>query len=227
MSDDDIAAGTDRGGGGDGAGVDAGAALPSASRVEAFSDGVLAIAITLLILEVKVPEVESPSGLARALADTWPSYVTYLVTFGVIGIMWVNHHALFERIKVVNRTLMFLNLLLLMTISFLPFPTALLARYLRVGGQDASVAAAVYSLNALCIALAFSAMWRYLSRTPAVLADGFTTEMARTALKRAGIGPVIYAATIVIAFINPYLCLACHAGVALFFVLPGRHTGGR
>lgn len=197
------------------------------SRLEAFSDGVLAIAITLLILEVKVPILEAPGGLAHALAEQWPSYATYALTFAVIGIMWVNHHALFERIGATTRSLMYLNLLLLGAIAFLPFPTALLSHYLLHGGEDARVAAAAYSVNALIIALSFSALWAYLARTPAVLAPGFTTDMARAALARAGMGPAVYAVTIVLAFINPIACLIGHALVALYFVLPGRHTGGR
>jgi len=188
---------------------------------------VLAIAITLLILEVKVPILDAPGGLAHALGEQWPSYATYALTFAVIGIMWVNHHAMFERIAGTTRSLMYLNLLLLAAIAFLPFPTALLSHYLLHGGDDARVAAAVYSVNAVVIALSFSALWVYLSRTPAILAPGFTPDMARTALKGAAIGPVIYITTIAIAFVSPVACLIGHALVALFFVLPGRHTGGR
>src|SRR4051795_10160430 len=107
------------------------AALSSGrGRLEAFSDGVMAIAITLLILDVKVPLAEE-GRLAHDLAHQWPSYAAYVVTFLVIGIIWVNHHVLFERAAAVTRPIFYLNIFLLMGVAFLPFPTALLAEYLR------------------------------------------------------------------------------------------------
>src|SRR5436309_13539589 len=95
------------------------------NRVEAFSDGVLAMAITLLILEISVPDVKGDD-LLDALGHQWPSYVAYVVSFLTIGIMWVNHHALFDHIRIVDRGLLFVNLFLLLAIAFVPFPTALL-----------------------------------------------------------------------------------------------------
>ncbi len=106
------------------------------TRLEAFSDGVFAIAITLLILEIKVPAGPETQdhGLWRALLERWPSYVGYVISFATIGIMWVNHHALFKYIRRVDRALLLANLLLLMTISFLPYPTAVLAEHLSDAG---------------------------------------------------------------------------------------------
>src|SRR5690348_10458158 len=110
-------------------GMDIGGVL-GRGRLEAFSDGVMAIAITLLILDVRATDV--PDGeLASVLVSTWPSYAAYALTFVVIGIMWVNHHYLFEQVGMVTRPLLFLNVFMLMAISFLPFPTSLLAEYLR------------------------------------------------------------------------------------------------
>ena len=105
----------------------------STTRLEAFSDGIFAIAITLLVLEIKVPtaaEVEAGHGLWPALAERWPSYVGFLISFFIIGIMWVNHHGLFEYVRRVDRRFMLANLLLLTAVSFLPFPTAILAEHL-------------------------------------------------------------------------------------------------
>src|SRR4051794_19079406 len=98
-------------------------------RVEAFSDGVFAIAITLLVLDVRVPEDLEHGGLWRALGHIWPSYAGYAVSFFAIGIMWVNHHDLFSTVARVDRRLLFLNLAILGLIGFLPFPTAILARF--------------------------------------------------------------------------------------------------
>src|SRR5215470_9469621 len=96
----------------------------SAGRLEAFSDGVLSIAATLLVLELHVPE--SGDNLGAALLAQWPSYAAYVVSFITIGIIWVNHHQLFALVRRVDRTLLFLNLALLMVVSVLPFPTAIL-----------------------------------------------------------------------------------------------------
>src|SRR5258706_2511001 len=107
------------------------------ARLEPFSDGVFSIAITLLILEIKVPstaEIAGSGGLWTALAGRWPSYVGYLLSFLIIGIMWANHHALFAYIRRVDRRFIFANLLLLLTLGFLPFPTALLAEHLAEAG---------------------------------------------------------------------------------------------
>ncbi|MGZ4757952.1 MAG: TMEM175 family protein, partial [Acidimicrobiales bacterium] len=165
--------------------------LPSvghtSSRLEAFSDGVLAIAITLLILQVGVPDAD-PGGLGSALAHQWPSYAAYALTFLVIGIMWVNHHELFDGIAVVTRTLMFLNLFLLLAIAFLPFPTALMAQYLREG-ENSHIATAVYGGTMALIGLGFVGLWFYLSRHPDLRVEGLDAEDARQSMVRALPGP--------------------------------------
>ncbi len=112
----------------------------SKARLEAFSDGVFAVAITLLALDLVV-DGPGAGSLAHQLGDKWPSYVAYVVSFFIVGITWVNHHSLFGAIAVVDRTLLFLNLLLLMFIVAIPFGTATLAAYLTEGGDDAHLAA--------------------------------------------------------------------------------------
>src|SRR5919204_3739632 len=137
--------------------------MNESGRVEAFSDGVFAIAITLLILEIKVPKTAEGDGLWQALGAQWPSYAAYVVSFLVIGIMWINHHQLFSYVAHVDRTLMFLNLLVLMVVAAVPWPTAVLAEYLRE--EDAShVAAAVYSLVMVVMAFTFQGLWWHLPR---------------------------------------------------------------
>src|SRR3954468_8377027 len=112
----------------------------SKARLEAFSDGVFAIAITLLVLEIKVPSPHGGHSLAHGLVELWPSYAGFAVSFITIGIIWVNHHAVFANVESVDRALLFRNLLLLLTVSFIPFPTAVMAEYLRAGnGQDVAV----------------------------------------------------------------------------------------
>jgi uncharacterized membrane protein len=187
------------------------------SRLEAFSDGVFAIAITLLIIEVRPPDA-APDELAVDLISLWPSYAAYAVSFVIIGIIWVNHHEIFEGIRAVDRPLLFLNLLLLLTVAFLPFPTALLGEYIR-DGDNAHIAAAVYGANMTLIGLAFIALWTYLARVPALLAPEVGTEGARRARRGAMVGPVAYALTIPLAFVSPIACLIVYATLALYFAI--------
>jgi uncharacterized membrane protein len=197
------------------------------TRLEAFSDGVFAIAITLLIIEVRVPDSHA-GDLARDLANQWPSYAAFVVSFAIIGIIWVNHHDIFERIVIVDRSLLFLNLLLLLTVAFLPFPTALLGDYIREG-DNAHIAAAVYGANMTLIGLAFIAMWTYLIRVPTLLTPEVGVEGARRARRAAMIGPVVYALTIPLAFVSPVACLLAYAALALYFAIAftvARQTGG-
>lgn len=185
-------------------------------RLEAFSDGVIAIAITLLVLDLGVPEA-GEGDLLRALGRQWPSYAAFIISFVVIGIMWVSHHSMFERIMGVDRQLLFLNLLLLMSIAFLPFPTSLLAAYIREGGQNAQVAAAIYSATMAVIGVAFLAMWVHLGREPKLLVEGITTEQLRSARRRALVGPIVYGATIGVAFVSPWACFAIYGLIAVYF----------
>jgi len=195
------------------------------SRLEAFSDGVFAIAATLLVIEVHVPDVGSPGSgsLAHALLDQWQSYAAYAVSFAVIGIMWVNHHATFDRVASVDRTLLFLNLLLLGFVAFIPFPTAVLATYLKTGVNAYSRTAAVfYSLVMLAVSVGFVLCWYYLGRHPDLLRADVEPHAARVAVRRALFGVVVYLVTIPIALINPYLALGAYAALALFFVFAER-----
>jgi uncharacterized membrane protein len=196
-------------------------ALPSSDRLEMFSDGVLAIAITLLIIEVHVPRA-GRQGLWHALAQEWPSYVAYLVSFLTIGIMWVNHHGMFERIAHIDRSLLFLNLGLLAGIAFLPFPTALLASYIR-DDDNASTAAVVYGLNMVVIGAFFTLMITYLRRHDWLLKPGVRPEGVRRAGRISAFGPVAYATVTVVAVFAPYVALALYGLIAVFFAV-GSHT---
>src|SRR4051794_34457357 len=133
-------------------------------RLEAFSDGVFAIAITLLVLEIKVPPAGGGHSLAHGLLKLWPSYAGFAVSFVTIGIIWVNHHAVIARVRSVDRKLLFRNLWLLLTVSFIPFPTAVMAEYLREGnGQD--VAVAFYAAWFCVMGLSFRRIWPNAART--------------------------------------------------------------
>src|SRR5262245_44621623 len=107
------------------------------NRLEAFSDGVFAIAITLLVIEIRPPELDGGESLAHALGQQWPAYLGYLLSFLVLGVMWLNHHRIFEPVRRVDGAVLVLNLNLLLWAALIPFPTAVVADFLRDGGADA------------------------------------------------------------------------------------------
>jgi uncharacterized membrane protein len=189
--------------------------LADTGRVEAFSDGVFAIAITLLVLELKVPDGDG--SLWHTLIHEWPRFVAYLSSFAVIGIMWVNHHSMFRAIVRTDRPLLFLNLLLLLWMSLLPFPTSLVSRYLGDGGSDASVAEAVYSANLTLAAIAFSLIWLRAVRGGRLIAAPLGAAAERSSLWRFSVGTFIYAATIGLAFLSAPLALGVQAALALYY----------
>jgi uncharacterized membrane protein len=186
------------------------------ARLEAFSDGVLAIAITLLVLDLHLTD-GSDKSIGRQLADQWPSYLAYLVSFVVIGIMWVNHHALFQHVAHVDRALMFLNLGLLLVIAVLPFPTSVAAEGLRRGGNDAKVALFTYSLAQVLIALAFSAIWVYIVRKPGIRQQPMSAVDQRASIRRFSAGLVAYLLLCGLAFVSPIATLIGHGLVAVYY----------
>jgi uncharacterized membrane protein len=190
------------------------------SRIEAFSDGVFAIAITLLVLEIHVPE-DPEEGLGQALLHMWPAYASYVVSFFVIGIIWVNHHAVFDHLKRADRPLLFLNLLLLMFVALLPWPTNLMATYMREGGSDEQVAAVVYSGTMAAMGAAFGALWSYASRNRRLLADSLSPEEVRRLTRRFVAGTPVYMLSILVALVSAPACLALNALLALYYALPG------
>lgn len=190
-------------------------------RVEAFSDAVFAIAITLLVLEINVPD--GPSGtLWHDLKDQWPSYAAYLVSFFVIGIIWINHHGIFEHITKVDYGVLYINLAVLASVAFLPFPTALLADHLR-SGADEQVAAAVYSGSMALMGLSSGILWIYISRHPSLHAPSLTQEVIDRTNRFAMIGGPAYLVAIAVAFVSPALTLVINAAVAVFYAYAGRH----
>jgi uncharacterized membrane protein len=185
-------------------------------RLEAFSDGVFAVAITLLIFNVQVPRV-ADAAVAGALLGQWPVYASYAVSFLTIGIIWVNHHGLFHRVRRIDRNLLFLNLMLLMVVAFLPFPTSLLAEYV-LGHEAASIAAAVYGITMLLLSLAFIATWGYVSFNRGFLATPVDPSSARAQLPWFGLGLLGYVLAIGLAFVSAPLSLALYAVVAIYYL---------
>ncbi len=193
-------------------------------RVEAFSDGVIAIAITLLVLEIKI----DPADFAdpwRALADEWPSYLAYVTSFLTIGGVWLAHHGLFTSIKAVDPVLMRLNILILMTVSFLPFPTGLMADALTASRSSERVAVIVYGTTAAVIELLMAAASRYTSSRPELRApDAPPPPVADR--NRGRIRAVLYAILLALGIlVFPKLAAFGYFGVAVYAVLSRRGEG--
>jgi uncharacterized membrane protein len=179
---------------------------------------VFAIAITLLVLEIAVPQVEG-SELAEALAHEWPSFFGFGLSFITIGIMWMNHHSLFRDIERTDHVLLVLNLLLLLGISFVPFSTAVLAEYLEEG-DGLMVAALLYACNFTFTALLFNALWLYASWGRRLI-DVHTSEARVNARTRRYLpGPVLYGAGILLAAISPWITIGLYTLAAALYLLP-------
>lgn len=189
-------------------------------RLETFADGVMAIAITLLVLEIGVPEVDEHGSLGSALLEQWPQYAAYAVSFLTIGIIWVNHHHLFSVIERTTHAFLMLNVVFLMTIAVLPWPTALIAEHLR---EEASrtTAAIVYGLTMTAIAVMFNAVWRYAAAGLRLLPpDVDRAELARVSRSYLS-GPVTYLAGTLLALWDAWWSLGLFALLAIYWLLPG------
>jgi uncharacterized membrane protein len=192
--------------------------LPT-GRVEALSDGIIAIAATLLVLELHVPDPGEDVG--ASLAHQLPSLAAYAVSFLTILIFWVNHHALFHAVARVDRTLLFLNGLLLLGISFVSFPTAALGRALEGGVHDRP-AAVLYALTLAVTAACFCALWLYLRSHPTLLTET-ARPRAAAALRRSLVGPALYLVAALVALVNAPTSLVLTAVVAGYFTMTPRH----
>jgi TMEM175 potassium channel family protein len=187
------------------------------NRLEAFSDGVFAVAITLLVLEIHVPTGDH---LWHELKDEWPSFAAFFVSFWVIGIIWVNHHGVFDHIKRADRPVLYLNLLVLLTVVFIPFATALIAEHLK-SGADEEVAALVYSGAFLALAIAFGVLWTYIARHRASLGVELSDAEVRRTTMVFLIGNPFYAVAVAFAFISPAAVLVINALLALYYLVVG------
>lgn len=193
-------------------------------RVEAFSDGVIAVAITLLVLDLRVPEFDAEVGLGKQLLGLWPNYLAYVISFMAIGIMWINHHAALRRLKEADQAVLIANLLLLLCIVALPFSTSLFASYLSApaGGH---LAAAVYAGSFLVTSLVFVALqFLILMRRPHLLREPLTTGQQRSLLRRGMLAAPVYLLAALLGLISPYLTLAACIALGLFYILPRRTT---
>lgn len=191
-------------------------------RVEAFSDGVIAVAITLLVLDLRAPEPDGGEDLAARLLNLWPNYLAYGISFLAIGIMWINHHAALRRLKSVDHAVLVVNLLLLMCIVALPFSTSLFATYLDAG-SGGHLAAAIYAGSFLVTSAVFLVLqFLVLVRRPHLLREPLTRGQQRSLLLRAAIAGPTYLVAALLGLVTPYLTLAVCIALGIFYFIPVR-----
>ncbi len=192
------------------------------TRLEAFSDGVFAVAITLLVLNLTVPMPDPQHSLWHQLTrpDVWPQYPAYVVSFITIGIIWINHHVMLARLRSCDHAIMTLNLLLLMTVVVLPFTTNLSATYLRAG-SGAGLATALYAGSFLLMSTAFGTLNRHILLDKAhLLSEELDFETRRKIFRRAATGLIPYAAATALAPLSPLAAVVICGAVAFFYALP-------
>ncbi len=194
----------------------------STNRLEAFSDGVIAVAVTLLVLSITVPDPDrlAHHSLAHALLQQWQVYAAYVTSFITIGIIWINHHVMIGRLRRADHAILMLNLLLLLTIGVLPFSTDLLATYLKRGSGE-HLAAGVYAGSFLLMSIAFATLNRHiLLRKSDRLATELPLAERRRILGRSLTGLAPYVIATALAPVSPYITLVICAAIAIFYALP-------
>ena len=186
-------------------------------RLEAFSDGVFAISITLLALDLTLggPE-EGP--LAHQLLNHWPAFVAYLISFFTIGVIWVNHHALFAGLVRLDRQMLFVNLLLMLFIAAIPFATATMAEYLAAGGPDSRLATAMYGVVMTGMAGSFGLVLRRAIKHEH-MSDPLEPAAQTAAQRRFVVGILTYVGATLLALVSAPVAFACYGAVAIFYVL--------
>ena len=193
------------------------------ARIEAFSDGIFAVAATLLVVDLKVPHgAVGGTGLLHALAAQWPSYLAFVTSFAFIGIMWINHHRLFTLIKRSDDLLLVWNGLLLLGVTFVPFPTAVLAEYIPRSGNH--IAVAVYAGTYTVLAILFNVLWHHASRGGRLLGRHADPHMVDAITRGYRFGPLLYLVSFVLAFISVPASLAMNLALAVYFALPSQNV---
>lgn len=178
-----------------------------------------AIAITLLIIEIGVPHVVGDESLSEKLTRLWPSYLAYVISFLVIGMVWANHHNRFRLISRSDQILLFLNVVTLMCVAFIPFPTALLAEYIR-DAEHRTTAVAVYSGTLAVNAVFFTLLWLYAAGNYRLIDRSVNPSLLRAMTRRYIFGMIMFILAFALAFLSPAASLALIVTLVLLYVLP-------
>ena len=203
------------------------AAEKDTGRVEAFSDGVFAVALTLLVVSLAVPEIGAGRAvdgraLLRALAAQWPQFVAFAASFFSVLLLWISHHQTFAMIRRTSRHLMLANGLLLFLVTLIPFPTAVLARYIQTPGG--SVVAALYAGVFLLITASFILLWRVVLSEPRMLIGSLTDAQKRAFQRKNTLGLIPYVVAVAVAFWQPYLTVLICISLSVYWVASGGNS---
>jgi uncharacterized membrane protein len=196
--------------------------ISETNRIEAFSDGVFAISATLLILEIKIPNqlMVNTTGLMIALIKLWPSYLAYVTSFITILVFWTHHHWIFSLMQRSDHSLVYWNGILLLVITFIPFPTGLLAEYLL--HPQSKIAASIYTGNFLLVSLAFHGLWRHISKQKRLLSTeaSLVEENSYDRIsKHYRLGPACYLIAFLTSFVSEVLSVSLCLIIAIFFAI--------
>ena len=187
----------------------------STNRLEALSDGVFAIVITLLVLDLRLPP--GHGGLETRLVSLWPRLLAYVFTFVVVGVYWAGHHALFYMVQRVDKTLLWLNIFLLMAVCFIPFPAAILGAH-----PLDPTALRLYAGNLVLVGLGFILCWGYASRCHRLIPESLDQGLVRVAWARTLVAPVAYATAFWASFAHPYYSVGVLCAVPVIYIWPSR-----
>ena len=192
----------------------------STRRLEAFSDGVFAIVITLLVLEIRVPQIPHPHAdveLFHLLLRMWPKFLSFAVSFVIVGIFWVGHHNIFHVIRHTDRALLWLNLFFLLCVAFIPFPTALMGEYVGV-----PAAVVPYGLTLMATGLTLYLLWWYATFRRRLVSPDLDPAFVRMVSRRTLAGPLLYVLAILLSLVSARITLLVYALIPLYFILPHR-----
>jgi uncharacterized membrane protein len=181
----------------------------SIHRVEALSDGVFAIAMTVLVLGIRVPEGGGAAGLSSQLREMWPKFASYAMSFVMAGVLWIGHHFQFQFIHRADRPLLWLNLLFLLSITFLPFSTAVLGNY-----YDAPLAVALYGGTLVLAGACLLAHWTYATRNPRLVSPDLDPRIISSIRQRIAVGLSLSSVATAAGFV------AVRLSLAIFLVIP-------
>ena len=190
----------------------------STARLETFADGVFAIAATLLILNVDAQIGEQSGALGHRLLEIWPSYIAYAVSFVTIGIIWSNHHTVMGQLGRVDRTFLMLNVLLLLCVAFVPFPTRLIAEHLR-DRHDLEATALAYGATMTVMSVTYFTLWMYASHAGRLLHSDADPRVVSGITRSYLPGTPVYLTATLVAFVSPLASVIMFAAIALFYVI--------
>jgi uncharacterized membrane protein len=192
------------------------------ARVEAFSDGVFAFAVTLLVITIRIPRLNDPDaseGLQKLVLQQWPSYIAFAITFAVVGAVWANHRLMFSHLARADHVLVSLNLLELMSVAFLPVPTGILGTWV-MSDRNRFFAVIFYGTTLVILGIVHNLMWWYAAYWARLTSPHFP-EAKRRALSLTWIvGPVAYAVCVGLAWLDPRVSLVGFALLAILYLLP-------